>query len=76
MAIDIERAALAVPATGPGREWRKRVFPRAALARFLAYLQKRETRWDLRELTDDQLDDIGMTRSEARIETGKSWFWD
>jgi uncharacterized protein YjiS (DUF1127 family) len=39
------------------------------------WMQKRESRWTLRDLTDDQLCDIGLTRSEARIEVSKSFFW-
>ncbi|MGY5776937.1 DUF1127 domain-containing protein [Rhizobium sp. LEGMi135b] len=73
MTTDIDRPMLA--ATGAGRGRPKRQFLRRALAGFLVYLEKRETRWDLRELTDDQLRDIGMTRAEARTEVGKSWFW-
>ncbi|GES51599.1 hypothetical protein Rhsp01_44490 [Rhizobium sp. NBRC 114257] len=62
-------------ATGAGRGPRRRGILRRALAKFLVYLEKRETRWDLRDLTDDQLRDIGMTRAEARAEVNKSWFW-
>ncbi|PST20574.1 hypothetical protein C7U61_09625 [Rhizobium sp. JAB6] len=64
-------AAIAVA----GRGRRKRGFWQKALERFLTYLEKRETRWNLRELSDDQLRDIGMTRAEARTEVNKSWFW-
>lgn len=74
MTIDIDRPVLAAAAAGRGRQ--ELGFLRRALARCLAYLQKRETRWDLRDLTDDQLRDIGMTRREARAEVSKSWFWD
>lgn len=38
--------------------------------------EKRESRRTLRDLTDDQLSDIGITRREARTEVGKSFFWD
>jgi uncharacterized protein YjiS (DUF1127 family) len=38
--------------------------------------QKREGRRALRELTDVQLHDIGITRAEARREISKSFFWD
>lgn len=38
--------------------------------------QKRAGRLALRELTDDQLLDIGLTRKEARTEVSKSYFWD
>jgi uncharacterized protein YjiS (DUF1127 family) len=42
----------------------------------LHWHQKRETRRSLRNLTDGELFDIGLTRSEARKEAGKSFFWD
>nr|WP_184704143.1 DUF1127 domain-containing protein [Rhizobium lusitanum] len=42
----------------------------------LLWMQKREGRWVLRELTDDQLRDIGLTRREANTEANKSFFWD
>lgn len=45
-------------------------------ASLLLWTQKRESRWVLRDLTDDQLRDIGLTRSEARTEVSKSFFWD
>lgn len=35
---------------------------------------RRRTRRDLDELSDHQLDDIGVTREQARREAGK-WFW-
>ncbi|KQV27732.1 hypothetical protein ASC97_04985 [Rhizobium sp. Root1203] len=38
--------------------------------------QKRETRRALRNLTDTELLDIGLTRKEARKEASKSFFWD
>ena len=74
MTVDIDRPMLA--AASAGRDRRKLGLLRAGLARLLAYIKKRETRWDLRDLTDDQLRDIGMTRAEARVEVNKSWFWD
>lgn len=43
---------------------------------YLHWLAKRESRWVLRELTDDQLRDIGLTRREAATEAKKSFFWD
>lgn len=73
MTTDVDRPMLAATAAGSGP--RRHGILRRALARFLAYLEKRETRWDLRDLTDDQLRDIGMTRAEARTEVSKSWFW-
>lgn len=45
-------------------------------AYYLHWLAKRESRWVLRELTDDQLRDIGLTRREAATEAKKSFFWD
>ncbi|MBB4245153.1 MULTISPECIES: DUF1127 domain-containing protein [Rhizobium] len=74
MTTDIDRPMQAA-ATVAGRGRRKPGLWRKALKRFLTYLEKRETRWSLRELTDDQLLDIGMTRAEARTEVNKSWFW-
>ncbi|AVA21731.1 MULTISPECIES: DUF1127 domain-containing protein [unclassified Rhizobium] len=43
---------------------------------FAVWLQKRESRWTLRYLTDDELRDIGLTREEAMDEVNKSFFWD
>ncbi|MGY5807440.1 DUF1127 domain-containing protein [Rhizobium sp. LEGMi198b] len=43
---------------------------------FAVWLQKRESRWTLRYLTDDELRDIGLTRGEAMEEVSKSFFWD
>jgi len=43
---------------------------------YLHWLEKRESRWVLRDLTDDQLRDIGLTRLEAATEAKKSFFWD
>jgi uncharacterized protein YjiS (DUF1127 family) len=43
---------------------------------YLHWLEKRESRWVLRGLTDDQLNDIGLTRREAAAEANKSFFWD
>lgn len=45
-------------------------------ASFVLWMQKRESREVLRSLTDDQLRDVGLTRSEARAEVSKSFFWD
>ncbi|ENN89170.1 hypothetical protein RHSP_62327 [Rhizobium freirei PRF 81] len=42
----------------------------------LRWMEKRESRWVLRELTDEQLRDIGLTRREANAEAKKSFFWD
>ncbi len=43
---------------------------------YLHWLEKRESRWVLRGLTDDQLNDIGLTRREAAAEAKKSFFWE
>jgi len=43
---------------------------------FLLWQQKREGRLALRGLTADQLKDIGLSRSDAAREVGKSFFWD
>ncbi|MEZ2127381.1 MULTISPECIES: DUF1127 domain-containing protein [unclassified Sinorhizobium] len=43
---------------------------------FRLWAQKRKGRRALRELTDDQLKDIGLTRAEAMKEVSKSYFWD
>ncbi|MGY5776790.1 DUF1127 domain-containing protein [Rhizobium sp. LEGMi135b] len=40
------------------------------------WLEKREGRRVLRDLTDVQLHDIGLTRREAAKEVNKSFFWD
>jgi len=40
------------------------------------WLEKREGRRVLRDLTDDQLHDIGLTRREVVKEVNKSFFWD
>lgn len=41
-----------------------------------AWMLKRRTRQALIEMTEDQLRDIGITRSEAQREIGKSFYWD
>ena len=41
-----------------------------------AWWLKRRTRQALIEMTEDQLRDIGITRSEAQREIGKSFYWD
>lgn len=47
---------------------------RGLLARFRAWRMKRNGRLALRELSDDQLEDIGITRAQARKEAEKSTF--
>ncbi|CZT35295.1 Uncharacterized conserved protein YjiS, DUF1127 family [Rhizobium sp. 9140] len=42
--------------------------------RFAEWRMKRAGRLVLRDLTDDQLNDIGLTRWEVREELGKSYF--
>ncbi|MCJ8052032.1 DUF1127 domain-containing protein [Shinella curvata] len=51
------------------------LFHRAWLA-VRAWWLKRRTRQALIEMTEDQLRDIGITRSEAQREIGKSFYWD
>ena len=46
------------------------------IERWSLWQQKRSTRAVLRELTTDELRDIGLTREEARSEVAKSCFWD
>ena len=41
-----------------------------------AWRMKRRTRRSLLDLTEEQLRDIGISRSEARREVGKSFYWD
>jgi len=54
--------------------------PRILLARaslgVRAWWVKRRTRHALVEMTEEQLRDIGVSRSEARREIGKSFYWD
>lgn len=42
----------------------------------LLWQQKRASRRVLRDLTDDELLDIGVSRSEAGKEVSRSFFWD
>jgi uncharacterized protein YjiS (DUF1127 family) len=44
--------------------------------RLASWQQKRESRCALLNMTDGELADIGVTRSEARKEAGRSFFWD
>ncbi len=46
------------------------------IERFSLWQQKRNTRAALRELTVDELRDIGLTREQALGEAAKSYFWD
>lgn len=43
---------------------------------FRAFLIKRRTRHALLHMTEDQLRDIGISRSEAQREVRKSFYWD
>ncbi|MGO7156490.1 DUF1127 domain-containing protein [Rhizobium leguminosarum] len=45
------------------------------LAAIEHHLEKRRSRRTLSELTDDELCDVGLTRTQAKAETSKSWFW-
>lgn len=44
------------------------------LERFANWRMKRAGRLALRDLRDDQLNDIGLTRWDVRLELGKSYF--
>jgi uncharacterized protein YjiS (DUF1127 family) len=54
----------------PAARWGRRL-----LAAVGHRLEKRRSRRTLRELTEDELRDVGLTRAEARAETANSWFW-
>ncbi|MFS8050297.1 DUF1127 domain-containing protein [Rhizobium sp. BR 314] len=73
MAIDAEKLVVAISGVAGGKR-KPGVLWRAVTAAW-SHFEKRRSRRDLGELTDDQLEDIGMTRSEARSEIGKSWYW-
>lgn len=47
----------------------------AFVSRAAQFFEKRNSRIALSELSDEQLQDIGVTRSEAESEVSKSWFW-
>ncbi|WFU10698.1 DUF1127 domain-containing protein [Rhizobium sp. CB3090] len=77
----IDTTELSKTAIVSGGEAPRAFMPISRLARrlfdaFAVWLQKRESRWTLRHLTDDELRDIGLTRREAMAEAGKSFFWD
>ncbi|HEX8047231.1 DUF1127 domain-containing protein [Rhizobium sp.] len=73
MTTDVENPI----AIGPGRDWNGTLdIVRRALTALVSRLEKRRTRRDLSELSDTQLLDIGVTRSEAKAEVNKSWFWE
>jgi len=73
MAIDTEKLMVGISGAA-GRRCKSGLLWRAITAAWF-HLEKRRSRRDLGELTDDQLEDIGVTRSEARTEIGKSWYW-
>lgn len=63
--------SVGVKAAQPRPHWMRRLW-----ALYLHWLEKREGRLVLRDLTNDQLRDIGLTRREAMREANKSFFWD
>jgi uncharacterized protein YjiS (DUF1127 family) len=73
-AINAKRVAVR-PKTETGR-----FSPGTVMAGILAWIvarsEKRRSRSTLRDLTDDQLCDVGLTRSDVRREAAKSFFWD
>ena len=48
---------------------------RSLADRLMRLVDRANQRDDLSDLTDEQLADIGVTRSEAQREAGK-WFWE
>lgn len=52
-----------------------RVWAKVFVAIMRARLEKHRSRRHLRELTDDQLFDIGVTRDQARREADKPIWW-
>ncbi len=73
MTTDVENPIAVEPARD---ESRTMDIVRRTLTTLICRLEKRRTRKDLAELSDTQLRDIGVTRSEARAEFRKSWFWE
>lgn len=66
-----DRRQIVLPAA-PAEETRlKRIW-----AAILLWQQKRDGRRALRGLTATELKDIGLSRSDAAREVGKSFFWD
>lgn len=51
------------------------VWLKAFKAALRVRMVKRRTRMHLRDLTDDQLRDIGVTRAQARFEAEKPFWW-
>lgn len=74
-----------VPASGPVRIGYRtfagigavpiRVWLKVFVAIVRARMVKQRTRMHLRELSDEQLRDIGVTRSQARWESDKPFWW-
>ena len=60
----------------PGPPTSARTWFGRVIATLQSWHSKRNTRASLRELTNDELRDIGVTPAEARREVAKSWFWD
>lgn len=52
-----------------------RVWLQAFVAGLRERMRKHKTRRHLRELTDDQLRDIGVTRAQASFEAEKPFWW-
>lgn len=73
MTIDIEIATAAMPCVE--KDTQRQGFLRSLMTALRSYLEKRRTRRDLADLTDDELRDVGVTRAETHAEINKSWFW-
>ena len=64
-----------LPNTAWVREERARGLLRRVLDGFRHWLALRRSRLRLSELTEEQLRDIGVTRSEAMAAVYRSWIW-
>ncbi len=62
---------IVLPKQAPATTWLGRLW-----AAYYLWAQKRESRRALRNLTVDELKDIGLSQSDAAREVGKSFFWD
>ena len=71
---------MAIDTISAGLEYRARKATRGMLYRswliYRAWFINRRTRRSLLELTEDQLRDIGISRSDAQREVAKSFYWD